>query len=63
MENIPSELSGRAIGLAKATATRERRAITVNCMFAVLVETLEFRESDKGRPATKVYKNVSFLEK
>lgn len=36
-ENIPSKRAGRAMGLAKATATRERTAINVNCMIAMCV--------------------------
>ena len=36
--NIPSRRCGRATGLAKVTATKDKRATTVNCMFAVLTD-------------------------
>jgi hypothetical protein len=35
MGDIPSKRSGREIGPATATATRDRRATSVNCMIAV----------------------------
>jgi hypothetical protein len=50
MEDVPT-------GAAKAKATRDRRARTVNCMFAVGSIDLEV-ERDKGRPATEVYKKI-----
>lgn len=35
-EDIPSRRSGRATGDAKATATRDKRAMYVNCMMSVV---------------------------
>ena len=37
-KDIPSRRSGRAIGPAMATATRDKKATSVNCMSAVCIE-------------------------
>jgi hypothetical protein len=37
-KHIPSTRSGRAIGPAMATATRDKKATSVNCISAVCVE-------------------------
>jgi hypothetical protein len=37
-KDIPSRRSGRAIGPAMATATRDKKATSVNCISAVCIE-------------------------
>jgi hypothetical protein len=56
-KDIPSRRSGRAIGPAMATATRDKKATSVNCMSAVLKERVCI--SKAGRPATKIEKSSS----
>lgn len=38
VHDLPLRLSGREIGPARATATRDKKATSVNCIFAVLKE-------------------------
>jgi hypothetical protein len=37
-KDIPSRRSGRAIGPARATATRDKKATSVNCISAICIE-------------------------
>jgi hypothetical protein len=43
-KDIPSRRSGRAIGPARATATRDKKVTSVNCISAVLVLVLVLKE-------------------
>ena len=53
-KHIPSTRSGREIGPAMATATRDKKATSVNCISAVCIEGSDVYK--KGRPATKIDK-------